>query len=196
MMIRQISNSLLRIIRDPRGVAAVEFAIILPLMLVMFMGSVEVTNLLTADRRTTTVASTLADLVARDDTITTTEMNDIFEAGAAIMEGMPSAAMKMRVTSIIETNGQAKVGWSRAKNDAPLTKGSTISGLPAGLLQTNGSVIRAEVTLPYELTTVNGGSYKLTGTQPAVSYDLQKAHTITKTFYLRPRLVMQIPEPS
>ncbi len=54
--------------RDTRGVAAVEFALILPLLLLLYIGSVEATLLYTTDRGVATIASTVADLVARSKT--------------------------------------------------------------------------------------------------------------------------------
>jgi len=48
------------------GVSAIEFAFILPVMVVMFLGVVEVSNYVMAARRVASVASTAADLVAQD----------------------------------------------------------------------------------------------------------------------------------
>lgn len=186
------------LLRDAKGLAAVEFAMILPVMLVMFMGTIEVTNLLTADRRAQSVASTLCDLVARDDSITNAEMTDIFAAGTAVMAGFPAGAPQMVVTSIIENgSGGAKVAWSRAKNATADSTGGTVSGLPAGILASGGSVIRVRVVLGYSLTTVNGKNYKQTSNGKTImAYDQGTGLTANKTFYLRPRLVQQIPAPS
>lgn len=51
--------------RDRRGVAAIEFALIVPIMSAMFIGAVELSQVITVDRRVTQVASATADLVAR-----------------------------------------------------------------------------------------------------------------------------------
>ena len=48
--------------------AAIEFALIVPIMAVMFIGAVELSQAITVDRRVTQVASSTADLVARADT--------------------------------------------------------------------------------------------------------------------------------
>ena len=54
-----------RFLCDRCGLAAVEFALILPVMLTLYFGGVEVTNMLVANRRVTSVAYTAADLAAQ-----------------------------------------------------------------------------------------------------------------------------------
>lgn len=51
--------------RDPRGMVAVEFALIIPVMITLYFGTVETTNAMTAARRVTIVAQTAADLQRR-----------------------------------------------------------------------------------------------------------------------------------
>ena len=53
-----------RLTRDDRGVAAVEFALILPLMLTLYLGCAELSQGLIATRKSTNVAIALSDLVA------------------------------------------------------------------------------------------------------------------------------------
>jgi len=189
-------HSFVELFRQQKGLAAIEFAMVLPVMLVMLMGTIEVSNLLTAERRAGAVASTLADLVARDDSITQAEVTDIFFAAESVMADMDSSSLQMVITSINESGSSAVVGWSRAKNSAPDSKGSTVSDLPTGIMAAGGSVIRVRVTYPYTLTTMGTSNYKQSGYGPALTYDLGGAHTIERTFYLRPRLVPKIPEPT
>lgn len=79
-------RSLRHFLADTRGLGAVEFALIFPLMLVLYFGAFEITQMLTADRRTTSVAYTAADLVAQAASISNGEMNDVFAASSAIMK--------------------------------------------------------------------------------------------------------------
>ena len=51
--------------RDKRGVSAVEFALLTPIILLIYVGVAEIGNLLTVERRVETVASTAADLTAQ-----------------------------------------------------------------------------------------------------------------------------------
>lgn len=196
MMQKRSARSFTAFLKHQKGLAAIEFAMVLPVMLVMLMGTIEVSNLLTADRRAESVAATLADLVARDDSITNAEVTDIFLAAESVMADMDSASLQMVITSINESGSNAVVGWSRAKNSAPDATGSTVSDLPSGLIAAGGSVIRVRVTYPYTLTTMGTTNYKQSGSGPVMAYDMGSAHSISKTFYLRPRLVAKIPNPA
>ncbi len=56
--------------RDRRGVAAVEFAIIAPLMLVMLMGTIEVVNLVRVQIKLNVAAGQLAEMIAGQPSVT------------------------------------------------------------------------------------------------------------------------------
>ena len=196
MMGLRFPRTLSSLVRHKKGLAAIEFAMVLPVMLVMLMGTIELSNLLTADRRTESVAATLADLVARDDSITNSEVTDIFFAAESVMADMDPSSLQMVITSIEASGANAVVGWSRAKNSAPDATGSTVSDLPSGLLAAGGSVIRVRVTYPYTLMTMGTTNYKQSASGPVMAYDMGGAHTVRKTFYLRPRLVPKIPNPT
>ena len=71
--------------REERGIAAVEFSLILPIMIVLWIGGVEVTSALSVDRRLNNLASSIGDLVARSKTITYAQITDIFELSEAAM---------------------------------------------------------------------------------------------------------------
>lgn len=196
MMQRFLPRRLSSIAGHQKGLAAIEFAMVLPVMLVMLMGTIELSNLLTADRRAESVAATLADLVARDDSITSAEVTDIFFAAESVMADMDSSSLQMVITSIEASGANAVVGWSRAKNTAPDAQGSTVSDLPSGIMAAGGSIIRVRVTYPYTLMTMGSSNYKQTASGPVMAYDMGNAHTIKKTFYMRPRLVPKIPNPT
>jgi Flp pilus assembly protein TadG len=76
-----------RLARAEDGVAAVEFAFILPIMLLLFMGAVELSQAVTVDRRVSQVASTTSDLVARKESNISqgTDINDILKVGSYLL---------------------------------------------------------------------------------------------------------------
>ena len=81
---------------DTRGVAAVEFALVAPLMAAMFVGAVEMSQAITVDRRVTQIAGSTADLVARaSKTISQSEIGDIMRVGSYIMK--PYTATPIRI---------------------------------------------------------------------------------------------------
>ncbi len=84
-MIRSARTFLRRLCGNRDGVSAVEFALIAPVMVLFYVGMVEISLALSVDRKVTNAASALADLVAQDDVITDGEMVDILNAGSAII---------------------------------------------------------------------------------------------------------------
>ncbi|MFZ8477813.1 TadE/TadG family type IV pilus assembly protein, partial [Staphylococcus aureus] len=79
--------------RNERGAAAVEFAFIAPIVSTMFIGAVELSQVLTVDRRAAQVATTMADLVARTNaSISQSNMTDIMKVGGFIMLPYRSSA--------------------------------------------------------------------------------------------------------
>jgi Flp pilus assembly protein TadG len=170
---------LLHFWRGERAVSAVEFALIAPVMLVLFFGGVELGSALVAARKAQTVASSVADLVAQGKTINDSQVNDIFTAANALMTPYDPTKITIVVSSIyfdINSN-QTKVRWSKALNASPLAP-NTVVALPAGILTNNStSVIMSSTTYFYK---TDFGQFL---TQGVTMYD---------TFYSRPRLSTEV----
>ena len=122
-----------RLWRDERGVAAVEFALILPILLLLYFGAIESASLFTADRRVATVAGTIGDLVSRaKKTISESEINDFFQAASAIMMPLPTGPLRQTVSLIsIDSDGVAKVVWSVPFNGGIERADNSLYPLPA-----------------------------------------------------------------
>jgi len=111
-----LAGSLLaRFVRAERGVAAIEFALILPFMLVVYIGSMEASTLISMDRKVQSVAGTIGDLVARaDKNLTNTQIQDYFRAASGIMTPYAPDPVLQVVTAVnVDGNGRATVAWSR-----------------------------------------------------------------------------------
>jgi Flp pilus assembly protein TadG len=163
-------------VRNRSGMSAIEFSLILPIMLTMYFGVVELGNALTINRRTSIVASTAADLVAQEKTTSTTGLQDAFKASKSILTPIDTAPLKIVLTSVVaDANNAGKVDWSCATGAGatPRAKNSNYT-VPVGLTQPNNSVIVAEVTYAY--APIIGSSFFNPG-----SYDMKR------TFYARPR---------
>jgi Flp pilus assembly protein TadG len=97
-----------RLGRDRQGVAAVEFAMIVPIMFVMFIGAVEMSQAVTVDRRVSQVASATADLVARaESTIKIEEIFDIMKIGSYLMEPYPHPPLTITMRNVASTTSSA-----------------------------------------------------------------------------------------
>ncbi|MBA4038549.1 MAG: pilus assembly protein TadG, partial [Bradyrhizobium sp.] len=67
-----------QLLRDKRGVAAVEFAVIVPVMLVLFFGVDEFSSVVAVDRKVTLMARTLSDLTSQNDRVSDTQLTNFF----------------------------------------------------------------------------------------------------------------------
>lgn len=104
-----------RLLRADKGVAAVEFALILPVMLLVYLGTLEASTLITMDRKVQSVAGAVGDLVARaDETITASTLQDYFRAASGIMTPYSPANVRQVVTAVeVRADGTTRVIWTR-----------------------------------------------------------------------------------
>ena len=162
---------------NEKGVSAVEFALIAPVMVLIYFGCIELSLLMRADRRVTSTASSLGDLTARLVTVTDADMQDLYNAATALMEPYPAGSTRMRITSVVDNgDGQTRVNWSDGFNMTPYAPNTAIT-IPAGIVVSPGSVIVAEVEFDYV---------------SSVGMVLDASRTVKDTFYLRPRRVSSI----
>jgi Flp pilus assembly protein TadG len=139
----------LRFAADRRGTSAIEFAVLLPLLLTMYFGSIVVTDAISADRQVTLVASTVAEITSQYTTVSSTDVNNILGAAATVLAPFPIANAQVTLSSVlIDGNGNATVAWSATINGTQRT-GTVTNLIPAGLLVPNTSVIWGEATYNY-----------------------------------------------
>ncbi|HLF23428.1 MAG TPA: TadE/TadG family type IV pilus assembly protein, partial [Burkholderiales bacterium] len=89
-----------RLARDVRAVSAVEFALILPIMITLFLGGTELSQAIAVKRKAVLVNRTIADLVSQDSTITTAEMTSIFNASTAVVAPYSAGKLKIVVSGV------------------------------------------------------------------------------------------------
>jgi Flp pilus assembly protein TadG len=162
---------------NEKGISAVEFALIAPLMVLIYFGCIELSLLMRVDRRVTTTASSLGDLTARLVTVDDADMQELYNAAAVTMQPYDASIARMRITSVVDDgDGETRVEWSDGFNITPYTEDALIT-VPAGLVPSPGSVIVAEVEFEYE---------------SSVAFVLDASQTLKDVFYLRPRRVTKI----
>jgi Flp pilus assembly protein TadG len=186
--LRRLSARLGR--RRARGVSAVEFALIAPVMLVMLFGAAEASLAVTVDRKVTLASATVADLVAQQETLTCAQLTQIMNVTRTVFTPYGATPASIRVASVAMVGGAAKVEWSRIVDSsgscvsAPslpvgtviTIAGNTSAGQSANLVQdlipTNGAVVMGEVDYAY---TSVGTSF------------FRNSMTMTERAFLRPR---------
>ncbi len=167
------------------GLAAVEFALILPVMITILFGLLETSLALACRADVVNVSSSVADLVAQEASVTSSDMTNIFSAANAILYPNSPSTAQITVTSVkynTATNSltSGKVDWSCTHGGTKRSVGSIVT-LPANLMTANGSVIVSEITYSYASPT----------TQMVIG-----PITMGNTFYSKPRRVAAIAGPS
>ena len=177
---RRTAVSMRRMGRDRRGVSAIEFALIVPALILLYVGTVEISNALTVYRRTAQVAATAADLTAQVRDVTKDDIKDIQAAASSILTPYSTDPLKIVLSSVVaDDKNNGKVDWSCASKGGARANNSSYN-VPAGLTEPDSSVIVAEIKYTFTplvgLTTIfSPGSFE-----------------IARTFYTRPRRSMKV----
>jgi len=143
-----------RILRDCHGIALLEAAIVFPVLIILFFGVSELSEGFTASRRVSAAAYTAADLVARLQTVSSSDLTALKSMIDETIKPMPVATVAMVVTSVVaDENNVTTVAWSDALGSGvtAYAPGSSIT-LPAGLTAPNTSIIYAQITYTFQST--------------------------------------------
>lgn len=108
-----------RLARDTRGVAAIEFAFLAPVLIVMYFAMVEYCQAYMALKRTDHVAAMVADLTSQNDKFVKSQIEDVFAIGDVIMAPFATTTLTQRVSSVTRVNATTyRVDWSIGKGIA------------------------------------------------------------------------------
>ena len=132
------------------GAAAVEFALILPFMLLLYFGGVELTQGVTINRQVALTATTVATIVSQYTTISaSTQLPDILNASVQILQPYASSNATIVISLItINSSGQATVTWSQALNGTARTANSPFT-VPTNLDIPNTTLLFSETKYGY-----------------------------------------------
>lgn len=184
--IRSLRGKVSKLAADRSGVAALEFALIAPLLITLYLGTMEISNGLQMNKKVSRAASTVGDLVTQLDesTLNKATIDSILGIGGAVTQPYNFTKPTVTITGIeISAAGAATISWSRKLSDTgiysrPFTPGTVVT-VPPKVLIASTFLVRVETALAYNTLTswtvsrVEGQGYGLIN--------------MSETFYLRPR---------
>jgi Flp pilus assembly protein TadG len=167
--------------KDRSGIAATEFAVIVPLMLVMFFGTIEFSSGLAVDRNVSLVARALANLTSQGTQATVPDLTNYFGAGNLIMTPYTSPNMNMTISELYidPSSGNARVQWSYGNAPRGI---SSVVGIPSSLIARNPTTNAINPSQYVILSEVN------TVYTPTIGYVMAKSGvTLSDVAYALPR---------
>jgi Flp pilus assembly protein TadG len=165
--------------RDRRGASAVEFALVVPVLVAIYIGGLETAQGVGIYRKVTDTTVELANVTAQYTTMSATDVANVMNGSAQIMAPYPTSGLSIILAEITtDANSAAKVTWSQSYNGAvALTPGSTVT-LPSGMASPSSNYIFVKTAYAYV---------------PPITYGIAGSIPIGDQIYMRPRQSPSIP---
>lgn len=171
-----------RLLRDSAGMGGVEFAILAPILISLYITCFELTIGFSVSKRVTKATATIADLITQKQSVNETYLGTMVNVANAIFVPYNSSATKLslKVTGIaMDGTGVPKVAWSWDQlNGRPYAVGTTVTGVPSDMTVANSFLVRVEMSVPHELLMFLPG---------ILSADTRSI-TIARTYFYRQRV--------
>lgn len=169
-----------RFLHQCNGMSAVEFALLLPFMLFLYVGGAEIGEGMAIQFKVTRAARTAADLASRYPSIDTQTMSSIINAAFTVMAPYQSSAMSATISQVTtDSVGSATIAWSCSLRGVAHAFGAP-AALPSGVNTPNMSILWGEVSYPYK---------------PRLGQVLTGAINIRQEIYFYPRLSASVSGP-
>jgi Flp pilus assembly protein TadG len=158
--------------RERRGIAALEFAVLLPLFLILYLGTFEVGQAIAIKLNNGLAARTVADLASQYTNIYNADMTNVLGASTTVMAPYPTQPFSVTVSQVtVDATGNATVAWSDSLNGTARAVGQSVT-LPAGMNTPNSSLIWGETQYVYT---------------PGLGYVLTGSVTLSNQIFMSPR---------
>ena len=180
---------------DTRAVAAVEFAIVAPFMLLLYIGGVELGNGLAIGVKVSETAHTVADLVSRNACVTDSTLGTMLGASSATIApySATNATIQVAQLQITDTSGTTTLNWGKvltngAVSDMPQSPPPT---LPQAVIDTVVANAKPTTGAPLYLI-FSAVQYNYT---PNLGYVINGTLPISDSYYLFPRVTTSVQYP-
>lgn len=152
-------SRLVRFKRDDRGALVAEFGLMLPVMMILVMCGGEMGRFMLLNQKMDRAATTMADLVSQEETMTTAKLTTLYSVVTPTMTPFATGTKSTMIVSAITLVGStATVKWQRT-GAGTLSKTSKIgtqggaATLPTGMTVATGETIIV-VEMYYDFTTL------------------------------------------
>jgi Flp pilus assembly protein TadG len=158
--------------RERRGVAALEFAALLPLLIILYLGTFEVGQGISINLNNALAARTVTDLASQYTDVYNADMASILGASSTVMAPYPTQPLSVTVSEVtVDATGNATITWSDSLNGTARSVGQSVT-LPAGMNLPGASLIWGETQYVYT---------------PSLGYVLTGSITLSSQIFMSPR---------
>jgi Flp pilus assembly protein TadG len=182
------------LLRDKRGVAALEFALIVPLLLSMYFVTMEVAQGIETNKKVGRVGSMVADLVTQQQETRKADLDAILSIGEATLQPYNRSKPTIIITAIKvtdETTPKVNVVWSRKLNNGNFSidaVAGTATSVPPALKIKGSFLIRVESKLAYA-PVITWASESKAPLGLTAAFD---GISMSESYYLRPRMSPEV----
>lgn len=182
-MQQKVAAAFSRLKSDRKGVGAVEFALIAPVLIVLYIGSLEISVAMSVNKKVARASSTIADLITQETEIDKTYLKTMVNVGESVLAPFNSSGLKMEVTGIkVDGSGVARAAWSWNQSGGRPYEVNSVQTVPKDLAIPNSFLVRTKVNVDYTLVLV----------PPSMDdVDVTKLN-MEKTYHLRQRIGDQV----
>jgi Flp pilus assembly protein TadG len=182
-----------RFVVSARGVAAVEFALVSPMLLLLLLGTIDAGRAIAVYMKVRSATYTLNSITNQYIVIHDTDMQQILGATAVVLSPYPSAPVTVVISQLsVSSGGLATVSWSDTLNGTARSVGSTVT-IPAALAAPvpPNNVVTCQRAHPTDPCYLILGEVSYTYT-PMFGYFITGAIGLADKLYMTPRLTPSI----
>jgi Flp pilus assembly protein TadG len=168
------------LVRDRSAASGVEFALVLPILVMLLFGTADLGHALTVSRKIDEIASSTGDMIAQQSSWTTSDVAKLLSGARFILQPYETTELTITVAvNDVNTSGSATVNWSAALNTSALNSGTASAvAIPSNIQETGVQIVLTRVQ--YTLTTpVSAFFSNFTG---------QNGYSFDRYFFNRPRV--------
>jgi Flp pilus assembly protein TadG len=151
---RSIIQSFRGFCADRKGVSAIEFALVLPVLLMMYIGTMELGQAIETNKKVSRAASMVGDLVTQEQQVSNTDLTSVMRIGESILQPYQRTRPTITIAGIQFNSATPPVGqivWQQRQDGSANTNCPVpaVADVPASLRTKNSFVVRVQTCLHY-----------------------------------------------
>ncbi|OWW04929.1 hypothetical protein ATY81_02890 [Rhizobium sp. R72] len=137
---------------DRQGVGAIEFAILFPILVMLYIGAFEITIGLSMSKRASRAAGMITDIVTQQKSVTKSWLADMPSVASAVFVPYGSTGLTIKITGIsLDSAANPTVAWSWAQDGSRPYVVNSATTVPTDMKKADIFLVRTELSIPYKL---------------------------------------------